>query len=115
MSSGSGEAVLARFFVTRIGFLRSTKRILALTATHLLVIDPVTDQEKESCELTDIKEIQLSPDLPDKGFTILVGKTPESYSCRSRAEFLAAYHFYQQLCSALPVRTSAWTPRSLYR
>jgi len=95
MSSG-GEAVIARFFVTRIGFLRSTKRILALTATHLLVIDPVTDQEKESCELTDIKEIQLSPDLPDKGFTILVGKTPESYSCRNRAEFLAAYHGLRQ-------------------
>ena len=92
----SSSSVVARFFVTRIGFLRSTKRILALTTTHLLVIDPVTDQEKESCELIDIKEIQLSPDLPDKGFTILVGKTPESYSCRNRAEFLAAYHGLRQ-------------------
>ena len=55
------SAIFARFFVTRIGFLRSSKRILALTATHLLVVDPVTDQEKEAHELTAIKEEVAPP------------------------------------------------------
>jgi hypothetical protein len=85
---------LARFFVTRIGFLRSTKRVLALSKTHFCVLDPDADvpKPKECWPLKDVKEITMSPDLPDKGFSILIGSTPESYSCRQRAEFLSAYY-----------------------
>ena len=88
----AGVLYAARFFVTRNGFLRSSKRILALSTTHLLVIDPYTEDVKESFAYQDIKEIVASGDVPDKVFTIVVGKNRDSYSSRNRQAFLSAYY-----------------------
>jgi hypothetical protein len=123
--SGGGTTVedledkyVARFYVTRIGFLRSTKRVLALSKTHFHVLDPLTDQEKEVHAITAIKEVSLSADLPQRGFNITIGASDgttgsnatEAYSIcvlpnigshssdgdgsTERAHFLG--HYYQQ-------------------
>lgn len=89
----SGVSYASRFFVARVGFLRSIKRILALSDSHLSIIDPYTDEVKEKYTYKEVKEITLSSDQStDRSFTLSVGKTKDTYTCRNRQQFLSAYY-----------------------
>ncbi len=60
----------ARFFITKVGFLRTTRRIIALNPSNIYLIDPYTDEIKETYEYGQIKQIIL--DSGDKSFTLVI-------------------------------------------
>ncbi len=104
----SGVIYAARFFVTRVGFLRSAKKVIALSSHHLTIIDPYTDEVKERYAYENIKEITVASDSGggynnvDRGFTIFIGKNvKETYTCRYRQHLLSAYYQLRERASSL--------------
>lgn len=93
----AGVIYAARFFVTRVGFLRSAKRLLVLSSNHLTIVDPYSDEVKERYAFDNIKEITIASDSgshnADRAFTIFIGKSlKETYTCRCRQQLLSAYY-----------------------
>ncbi|KAG6975682.1 hypothetical protein JG688_00002168 [Phytophthora aleatoria] len=81
----AGVIYAARFFVTRVGFLRSAKRLLVLSSNHLTIVDPYSDEVKERYAFDNIKEITIASDSgghnADRAFTIFIGKNlKETYT-----------------------------------
>lgn len=106
----SGVLYAARFFVTRVGFLRSVKRIMVLSSHHMTIIDPYSDDIKERYGYDDIKEITVAPDSTsggsagrnvDRSFTIFLAKNvKETYTSRARQQLLSAYYQIRQRASS---------------
>lgn len=104
----SGVIHASRFFVTRVGFLRSVKRIMVLSSHHLTIVDPYTDEVKERYAYDNIKEITVASDSGgannnvDRSFTIFIGKSiKETYSCRYRQQLLSTYYQLRERASSL--------------
>nr|CCA19797.1 conserved hypothetical protein [Albugo laibachii Nc14]CCA24391.1 conserved hypothetical protein [Albugo laibachii Nc14] len=106
----SGVLYAARFFVTRVGFLRSVKRIMVLSSHHMTIIDPYADDIKERYAYDDIKEITVAPDGTaggsagrnvDRSFTIFLAKNvKETYTSRARQQLLSAYYQIRERASS---------------
>ncbi|RLN96527.1 hypothetical protein BBJ28_00003471 [Nothophytophthora sp. Chile5] len=101
----SGVIYAARFFVTRVGFLRSVKRLMVLSSNHLTIVDPYTEEVKERYAFDNIKEITIASDSgghnADRAFTISIGKNlKETYTCRSRQHLLSAYYQLRERASS---------------
>ncbi|DAZ95764.1 TPA: hypothetical protein N0F65_010266 [Lagenidium giganteum] len=114
----AGVIYAARFFVTRVGFLRSVKRIMVLSTHHLTIVDPYTEDVKERYAYDNIKEITVASDSGggsnvDRSFTIFIGKNiKETYTCRNRQHLLSAYYQLRERASSfkqdsMDVATSA--------
>ncbi|TDH72600.1 hypothetical protein CCR75_003886 [Bremia lactucae] len=101
----AGVIYAARFFVTRVGFLRSVKRLLVLSSNHLTIVDPYSDEVKERYAFDNIKEITIASDSgghnADRAFTIFIGKSlKETYTCRCRQQLLSAYYQLRERASS---------------
>ncbi|KAF1315758.1 hypothetical protein FI667_g15773, partial [Globisporangium splendens] len=102
----SGVIYAARFFVTRVGFLRSVKRIMVLSSNHLTIVDPYTEEVKERYAYDNIKEITVATDTgggqnADRSFTIHIGKNvKETYTCRNRQHLLSSYYQLRERASS---------------
>uniref|UniRef100_H3GPG0 DnaJ homologue subfamily C GRV2/DNAJC13 N-terminal domain-containing protein n=1 Tax=Phytophthora ramorum TaxID=164328 RepID=H3GPG0_PHYRM len=101
----AGVIYAARFFVTRVGFLRSAKRLMVLSSSHLTVVDPYSDEVKERYAFDNIKEITIASDSgghnADRAFTIFIGKNlKETYTCRCRQQLLSAYYQLRERASS---------------
>ncbi|KAI9982952.1 hypothetical protein PInf_006803 [Phytophthora infestans] len=101
----AGVIYAARFFVTRVGFLRSAKRLLVLSSNHLTIVDPYSDEVKERYAFDNIKEITIASDSGghngDRAFTIFIGKNlKETYTCRCRQQLLSAYYQLRERASS---------------
>jgi hypothetical protein len=101
----AGVIYAARFFVTRVGFLRSVKRIMVLSSNHLTIVDPYTEEVKERYAYDNIKEITIASDggghNADRAFTIYIGKNlKETYTCRTRQHLLSAYYQLRERASS---------------
>lgn len=101
----SGVIYAARFFVTRVGFLRSVRRIMILSSSHLTIVDPYTEEVKERYAYDNIKEITIASDSgghnADRAFTIYIGKNlKETYTCRTRQQLLSAYYQLRERASS---------------
>uniref|UniRef100_M4BVV8 DnaJ homologue subfamily C GRV2/DNAJC13 N-terminal domain-containing protein n=1 Tax=Hyaloperonospora arabidopsidis (strain Emoy2) TaxID=559515 RepID=M4BVV8_HYAAE len=101
----AGVIYAARFFVTRVGFLRSVKRLLVLSSNHLTIVDPYSEQVKERYAFDNIKEITIASDSgghsADRAFTVFIGKNiKETYTCRCRQQLLSAYYQLRERASA---------------
>ncbi|KAF1788781.1 hypothetical protein GQ600_20425 [Phytophthora cactorum] len=101
----AGVIYAARFFVTRVGFLRSAKRLLVLSSNHLTIVDPYSDEVKERYAFDNIKEITIASDSgghnADRAFTIFIGKNlKETYTCRCRQQLLSAYYQLRERASS---------------
>ncbi|POM77072.1 Hypothetical protein PHPALM_5601 [Phytophthora palmivora] len=81
----AGVIYAARFFVTRVGFLRSAKRLMVLSSNHLTIVDPYSDEVKERYAFDNIKEITIASDSgghnADRAFTIFIGKNRKVMGC----------------------------------
>ncbi|EGZ07371.1 hypothetical protein PHYSODRAFT_528296 [Phytophthora sojae] len=101
----AGVIYAARFFVTRVGFLRSAKRLMVLSSNHLTIVDPYSDEVKERYAFDNIKEITIASDSgghnADRAFTIFIGKNlKETYTCRCRQQLLSAYYQLRERASS---------------
>eukprot|EP00644_Phytophthora_capsici_P008178 jgi/Phyca11/20249/fgenesh1_pg.PHYCAscaffold_60_\ len=101
----AGVIYAARFFVTRVGFLRSAKRLMVISSNHLTIVDPYSDEVKERYAFDNIKEITIASDSgghnADKAFTIFIGKNlKETYTCRCRQQLLSAYYQLRERASS---------------
>ncbi|KAE9037235.1 hypothetical protein PR002_g6680 [Phytophthora rubi] len=101
----AGVIYAARFFVTRVGFLRSAKRLMVLSSSHLTVVDPYSDEVKERYAFDNIKEITIASDSgghnADRAFTVFIGKNlKETYTCRCRQQLLSAYYLLRERASS---------------
>ncbi|KAG7387436.1 hypothetical protein PHYBOEH_008243 [Phytophthora boehmeriae] len=101
----AGVIYAARFFVTRVGFLRSVKRLMVLSSSHLTIVDPYTEEVKERYAFDNIKEITIASDSgghnADRAFTIFIGKNlKETYTCRCRQQLLSAYYQLRERASS---------------
>ncbi|KAE9338646.1 hypothetical protein PF008_g11963 [Phytophthora fragariae] len=101
----AGIIYAARFFVTRVGFLRSAKRLMVLSSSHLTVVDPYSDEVKERYAFDNIKEITIASDSgghnADRAFTVFIGKNlKETYTCRCRQQLLSAYYQLRERASS---------------
>ncbi|KAG6617009.1 DnaJ subfamily C member 13 [Phytophthora cinnamomi] len=101
----AGVIYAARFFVTRVGFLRSAKRLMVLSSGHLTVVDPYSDEVKERYAFDNIKEITIASDSgghnADRAFTVFIGKSlKETYTCRCRQQLLSAYYQLRERASS---------------
>ncbi|KAL8011482.1 hypothetical protein Plhal710r2_c051g0156991 [Plasmopara halstedii] len=102
----AGVIYAARYFVTRVGFLRSAKRLLVLSSNHLTIVDPYSDEVKERYAFDNIKEITIASDSgnhnADRAFTIYIGKSlKETYTCRCRQQLLSAYYQLRERASSI--------------
>jgi hypothetical protein len=106
-----GNLPVYRFLVTRIGFLRSVKKMVELSKHHFTVVDPSTGERKECIKYEDIDEIQLpsassysfsstiqgplavDPESQEQEerFTVVTPTSKETYSCFRRMRFLSCY------------------------
>lgn len=116
-----GVIYAGRFFVTRVGFLRSAKRIMVLSSNHLTIVDPYTDEVKEQYPFEAIKEITAPPNNTsgtDATFTLYVGKSvKDTYSCRTREELLTAYYQLRERASSMkrkPIEADDNNPSGMY-
>lgn len=101
----AGVIYAARFFVTRVGFLRSVRRVMVLSSSHLTIVDPYSDEVKERYAYDNIKEITVASDggghNADRAFTIYIGKSlKETYTCRTRQHLLSAYYQLRERASS---------------
>ncbi|RLN52987.1 hypothetical protein BBJ29_006094 [Phytophthora kernoviae] len=101
----AGVIYASRFFVTRVGFLRSVKRLMVLSSNHLTIVDPYTEEVKERYAFDNIKEITIASDSgghnADRAFTIFIGKNlKETYTCRCRQQLLSAYYQLRERASS---------------
>ncbi|TMW62203.1 hypothetical protein Poli38472_009696 [Pythium oligandrum] len=103
----TGLIYAARFFVTRVGFFKSVRRIMVLSSHHMTIVDPYTDEVKERYAYDNIKEITVASDSGggynnvDRSFTIFIGKNiKESYTCRYRQQLLSAYYQLRERASS---------------
>jgi hypothetical protein len=105
-----------RFVVTRIGFLRSVKKLMELSKHHVTIVDPSTGERRETIRYEEIDEIQLpsasssssSYSFPsaiisnplavdpenqeqEERFTVVTATSKETYSCFRRLRFLSCY------------------------
>ncbi|KAI9916848.1 hypothetical protein PsorP6_018131 [Peronosclerospora sorghi] len=102
----AGVIYAARFFVTRVGFLRSAKRLMVLSTNHVTIVDPYSDEVKERYLFDNIKEITIASDSGghnvDRAFTIFIGKNlKETYTCRCRQQLLSAYYQLRERASSV--------------
>lgn len=99
----SGVIYAARFFVTRVGFLRSVKRLMVISSNHVSILDPATEEVKERYAFDNIKEITVASDAAtaDRAFTVYIGKNlKETYTCRNRQHLLSAYYQLRERASS---------------
>lgn len=101
----AGVIYAARFFVTRVGFLRSVKRLMVLSSSHVTIVDPYTEEVKERYAFDNIKEITIASDSgghnADRAFTVFIGKNlKETYTCRCRQQLLSAYYQLRERASS---------------
>ncbi|CAH0482112.1 unnamed protein product [Peronospora belbahrii] len=102
----AGVIYAARFFVTRVGFLRSAKRLMVLSSNHLTIVDPYSDEVKERYAFENIKEVTIASDSgghnADRAFVIFIGKNlKETYTCRCRQQLLSAYYQLRERASSV--------------
>lgn len=109
----SGVLYAARFFVTRVGFLRSVKRLMVISSNHVTIVDPASEEVKERYAFDNIKEITIASDgsggssstggaAADRAFTIYIGKNlKETYTCRNRQHLLSAYYQLRERASSV--------------
>ncbi|CAI5747187.1 unnamed protein product [Peronospora destructor] len=101
----AGVIYAARFFVTRVGFLRSARRLMVLSSNHLTIVDPYSDDVKERYAFDNIKEITIASESgghhhADRAFSVFIGKNlKETYTCRCRQQLLSTYYQLRERAS----------------
>lgn len=93
-----------RFLVSRVGMFRNTRRVLALSETHLDLIEPGSGAMRHSFPFKEVLGLVPSASDPNS-FTLDAVGSSDTYTYPNRAELLAAAQTLREAaCSREPRR-----------
>lgn len=79
----------AKFLISRIGFLRSVKRVLLICDTSLVIVDPNYEGSREEVLYSSIANFTIGSSA--KEFVIQTSKSKETYNCNERRALLTVF------------------------